>query len=174
MEIWLMKIGVLADTHDRLPAIREFLRRFADAGVEIVLHAGDYNSAFALETFVAAHIPMIGVFGRNDGDVEGLRAAAHAGVGIELFESPHSLKLGDHSILLVHDISDVHQRSVGQHAFVFHGSLHQQEMKTRKDTLILNPGEGCGWINGSPTAAIVDLDVKHAEFLKLDGPEWKY
>lgn len=169
-----MKLGVLSDTHDRLPAIREILRRFGDAGVELVVHAGDYCSAFALEAFVSAHIPMIGVFGRNDGDIEGLRAAAHAGVGIELFESPHSLKLGDHTILLVHDISDVHQRSIAQHEFVIHGSLHQQEMKTRKDTLIINPGEACGWINGSPTAAIVDLGIKHAEFLKLDGPEWKF
>lgn len=169
-----MKLGVLADTHDRLPAIREFLRRFNDAGVELVVHAGDYCSAFALDTFVSAHIPMIGVFGRNDGDIEGLRAAAHAGVGIELFESPHSLKLGDHTILLVHDITDVHQRSIAQHEFVVHGSLHQQEMKTRNDTLIVNPGEACGWLNGSPTAAVVDLDTRHVEFLKLDGPEWKF
>ena len=168
-----MKIGVLSDTHDRMPAIREFLRQFAEAGVEIVLHAGDYCSPFALDPVVEAHVPMVGVFGRNDGDMEGLRAAAQSGVAIELFESPHSFKLGDHAILLVYDINDVQQRSISAHAFVFHGSLHQQEMKTRKDTLILNPGEACGWMHGSPTAAIVDLDSRHAEFLKLDGPEWK-
>jgi putative phosphoesterase len=169
-----MKLGVLSDTHDRLPAIREFLARFRDAGVDLILHAGDFNSPFALDPFVTTHVPMVGVFGRNDGDVEGLRAAAHSGVGIELFESPHSLKIGDHGILLVHDINDVQQRSIAAHSFVFHGSVHQQEMKTRKDTLILNPGEACGWLHGSPTAAIVDLDSRHAEFIKLDGPEWKF
>lgn len=169
-----MKVGVLADTHDRLPAIREFVKRFQAAGVDIVLHAGDFCSPFALDPFLATQMPLAGVFGRNDGDIEGLRAAAHGGVGIELFESPHSYRLGSHSVLLVHDITDVQQRSIASHAFVFHGSLHQQEMKTRQDTLILNPGEACGWLHGSPTAAIVDLDSKHAEFIKLDGPEWKY
>lgn len=168
-----MKVGVLSDTHDRLPAIEEFLRRFRDMGVEVVLHAGDYCSPFAVEPFVRAHLPLAGVFGRNDGDTEGLRAAAHAGMGIELFESPHSFKLGDHSILIVHDITDVHSRSVAAHEFVFHGSVHQQEMKTRKETLIVNPGEACGWIHGSPTAAVVDLDTRHVEFIKLDGERWK-
>jgi putative phosphoesterase len=174
MERALMRVGVLADTHDRIPAIAEFLRRFHEGGVELVLHAGDYCAPFALEPYLKEHIPLAGVFGRNDGDIEGLRAAAQSGVGLELFESPHSLKLGEHSILLVHDIGDVQQRSVDAHEFVFHGSLHQQEMKSRQDTLILNPGEACGWLNGSPTAAIVDLDSRHAEFIKLDGPEWKF
>ena len=169
-----MKIAVMSDTHDRVPAIREFVRRFQLAGVDIVLHAGDYCSPFALDPFVSTQLPLAGVFGRNDGDTEGLRAAAHSGVGIELFESPHSFKLGDHSILLVHDITDVNPRSIASHSFVFHGSVHQQEMKTRKETLILNPGEACGWVYGNPTAAIVDLDTRHAEFIKLDGPEWQF
>jgi len=169
-----MRLGVLADTHDRVPAVREFLRRFQDAGVELVVHAGDFCSPFAIDPFVSAHIPMVGVFGRNDGDTEGLRAAASAGMGIEMFESPHSFTMSDHAILVVHDITDVQQRSVTSHAFVFHGSAHQQEMKTRKDSLILNPGEACGWVHGSPTAAVVDMDSKHVEFIKLDGPEWKF
>lgn len=168
-----MKIGVMGDTHDRLPAIREFLRRFREEDVTLVLHTGDYCAPFALEPFVTQYQPLIGVFGRNDGDIEGLRAVAHSGVGIELFESPHSFKLGEHTVMLVHDISDVQPRSVAAHEFVFHGSLHQQEMKTRDDALIVNPGEACGWLHGSPTAAIVDLDSRHVEFVKLDGPEWK-
>ena len=169
-----MKVGVLADTHDRVPAIAEFIKRFREAGVGLVLHCGDYCAPFSLEPFIKASMPLAGIFGRNDGDREGLRAAAQGGVGIELVESPHSLRLGDHSVLLVHDIGDVHQRSVAAHEYVFHGSLHQQEMKTRGDSLILNPGEACGWIHGSPTAAIVDLDTRNAEFIKLDGPEWTF
>lgn len=169
-----MIVGVLSDTHDRVPAIAEFIRRFRAANVELVLHCGDFCAPFSLDPFIDAAMPLAGVFGRTDGDVEGLRAAAHAGVGIELVESPHSMRLGDHGILIVHDIGDVHQRSIAAHEFVFHGSLHQQEMKTRGDSLILNPGEACGWMHGHPTAAIVDLDARHAEFIKLDGPEWKF
>jgi len=47
-------------------------------------------------------------------------------------------------------------------------------MKTRGETLIVNPGEGCGWLYGTPSAAILDLDSLHVEFLTLPGNEWKY
>ena len=60
------------------------------------------------------------------------------------------------------------------HCLVVHGAEHKQEMKSRGDTLIVNPGEGCGWVNGAPTAAILDLETRHLEFVKLDGPEWKF
>ena len=50
--------------------------------------------------------------------------------------------------------------------------LHQQEMKSRGDTLIVNPGESCGWLYGTPKAAILDLDEKKVEFLSLDPAHW--
>jgi predicted phosphodiesterase len=45
-------------------------------------------------------------------------------------------------------------------------------MKTRGDTLIVNPGESCGWIYGTPRAAILDLSEKKVEFLTLDPAHW--
>jgi hypothetical protein len=37
-----MRVGVMADSHDRIPAVEELLRRMSAAGVGLVLHAGDY------------------------------------------------------------------------------------------------------------------------------------
>jgi hypothetical protein len=47
-------------------------------------------------------------------------------------------------------------------------------MKTRGETLIVNPGEACGWLYGTPSAAMIDLDTRRVEFLTLSGSEWKY
>jgi len=55
-----------------------------------------------------------------------------------------------------------------------HGFSHIPEMKSRGDSLLVSPGEGCGWLHGAPTGAILDLDTKAVEFLKLTGPEWKF
>jgi uncharacterized protein len=71
-----MRIGVMSDTHDRVPAIEELLTRLAAKGVSMVMHAGDYCSPFALAPFQRAGIPLLGVFGRNDGDRETLEATA--------------------------------------------------------------------------------------------------
>jgi predicted phosphodiesterase len=46
-------------------------------------------------------------------------------------------------------------------------------MKSRGDTLIVNPGEACGWLYGTPSAAILDLDSKQVEFLVLEPSEWR-
>jgi len=169
-----MRVGLISDSHDRLPAIAELVNQMQAAGVGMVLHAGDYCSPFALKAFEETHMSLAGVFGRNDGDPQGLLSRAQAGFGAELFESPHSFEIGGRRILLIHDIGDVQRRSVTSHDIVIHGSTHQQEMKTRGETLIVNPGEACGWLYGTPSAAILDLDSRHVEFLSLTGPQWKF
>jgi putative phosphoesterase len=168
-----MRIGLMSDTHDRVPAIDALLREMLARDVHFVLHAGDYCSPFALKPFQDHNIAMAGVFGRNDGDHEGLMSAAAQGVGQELFESPHGMTMLESKLLIVHDIGDVVERSVLAHQIVVHGHTHLQEMKTRNDTLIVNPGEACGWLYGAPSAAILDLNTRQVEFIKLDGPEWK-
>ncbi len=167
-----MRVGLLADTHDRVPAIAELVKQMAAADVTMVLHAGDYCAPFSLKPFEDAHMSMAGVFGHNDGDRQSLLQRAQSGFGAEIFESPHSLEIGGQRLLLVHDIGDVQKRSIGSHSVVVHGNTHKQEMKTRGDTLIVNPGEACGWLYGTPSAAILDLDTLKLEFLSLDPALW--
>ena len=166
-----MLVGLLSDTHDRLPAIGELLAYMQERGVGMVLHAGDFCAPFALKPFVDLNVPLVGVFGRNDGDHEGIRAYAQQGMGIEIFESPHSFELGGQRILLVHDFVDAGPRSVESHGVVVHGFTHREEMKTRGDTLIVNPGEGCGWLYGLPSGAILDLDSRDVHFFTLSDHE---
>jgi predicted phosphodiesterase len=70
-------------------------------------------------------------------------------------------------------LSEAAVRSVEHHAVVVHGHTHRRELRTRGDALILNPGEACGWLFGTPTAAILDLETMGVEFLELTGPGWQ-
>jgi len=169
-----MKVGLMADSHDRIPAIAELLRLMQATGTTMVLHAGDYVSPLSLKPFEDLHMTLAGVFGKNDGDHQSLQQRANAGFGLELFESPHSFEVGGHQILLVHDLADVQKRSIKSHSVVVHGFAHQQSMKTQDESLVINPGEACGWLYGTPGAALLDLDTKQVEFLTLDGPQWKF
>lgn len=167
-----MRVGLMADSHDRIPAIAELVRLMQEGGVSMLIHAGDYCAPFSLAPIETASMSLAGVFGRNDGDTQGLLAKASAGFGAELFEGPHSFDLGGERVLVVHDIGDVQLRSIESHSIVVHGFTHQQEMKSRGDTLIVNPGEACGWLFGSPKAAILDLETKKVEFITLDPAHW--
>lgn len=170
-----MRIGLLSDTHDHVPAVRELLTKMIEAKCSLVMHAGDYCSPFVLKPFQDLSIPVMGVFGRNDGDRDALAAAAGTGFGAaELYESPHSFEIGGKQVLLIHDLSDINQRSIDRHEVVVHGFTHIPEMKTRGDVLLVNPGEGGGWLYGAPSGAILDLDTKEVEFIKLTGPEWQF
>ena len=167
MEVRVVRIGLLADTHDRVPAINNLLEKLSDKGVSIVMHAGDYCSPFSLAPYHERGMALLGVFGRNDGDRESLSAYAARGMGTEIYESPHSFEVGGKRVLLVHDLAEVSSRSVESHDFVIHGSSHLQVQKTSGKTLIINPGEACGWIHGKCTAAILDLDTGEVETITL-------
>lgn len=167
MEVRVVRIGVLADTHDRVPAIANLLEKLSAKGVSIVMHAGDYCSPFSLAPYHESGMALLGVFGRNDGDRESLSAYAARGMGTEIYESPHSFEVGGKRILLVHDLAEVSSRSIESHDYVIHGSSHLQVQRTVGKTLIINPGEACGWIHGKCTAAILDLDTGEVESLTL-------
>jgi hypothetical protein len=168
-----MRVGVMADSHDRIPAVEELLRRMSAAGVGLVLHAGDYCSPFALNPFRDLNMALAGVFGNNDGDREGIKAIAAVGVGGELYDSPHSVELEGKRLLIVHEMSEAAVHSVEHHRVVVHGYTHRREVRTRGDALIINPGEACGWLFGTPSAAILDLDTMAVEFIELTGPPWQ-
>jgi putative phosphoesterase len=167
MEEGAMRVGLMADTHDRVPAIAELLQKMRDKGVSLVMHAGDYCSPFALEPFIESNMALLGIFGRNDGDQEGLRAVAGRGMGMELYESPHSFDVQGRRILIVHDLGEVNRRSIDAHQFVVSGFTHVQETIVRPETLLVNPGEACGWLHGKCTSAILDLETREVEIITL-------
>ena len=69
-----MLIGLLSDTHDRVPAIDGLIRQMLEKGVGMVLHAGDFCAPFSIKPMLDHNVTMAGVFGRNDGDHEGLKS----------------------------------------------------------------------------------------------------
>ncbi len=160
-----MIVGILSDTHDSLPLINQAVEQLNKMNVELVLHAGDYISPFVTNIFKRLKAPMIGVFGNNDGDrallkkkfaefgadirgrfafvvVDGLRIALLHGDEIELLRS--LLELESHDVLIS-------------------GHTHAPKTYRKGRTLIINPVETSGILNGKPTIAILDtktLDVK--------------
>lgn len=164
-----MRVGVLADSHDRLPAISSLVDKLVASGVSLVMHAGDYCAAFSLAPFRQANIAVLGVFGRNDGDREGLKAFADQSMGTELYESPHSFEVGGHRIMLVHELGEINRRSIEAHEFVLFGATHRQETRTMGETLLLNPGEACGWLHGQCTGAVLDLETREVEIIRVSG-----
>jgi len=160
-----MLVGVIADTHDNMNMLKKAVDLFNERGVERVLHAGDYIAPFTAREFQRLNCKLEGVFGNNDGEKFGL-VKRFAGFG-ELHEGIHQLELNGKMIAITHypDIAET-LASRGSYDVVIYGHTHRAEIKQDK-SLVINPGECGGWLEGESTVAILDLESMQAELVKL-------
>lgn len=161
-----MKIGVMADSHDHVERIERAVKLFSLAGVERVLHAGDFIAPFAVLPLASLGCPVVGVLGNNDGEVLGLTRAFEK-VG-QLHPQLASLELGGRRVAMNHypELAEPLAAGGGFDLVVF-GHTHRLLEQRIGSTLLLNPGEVCGWLTGRPTAAVVDLATLAVEVLEL-------
>ncbi|MBN1783034.1 metallophosphoesterase [bacterium] len=149
-----MKIGILSDSHDNLPALVKAVSVFNDAGVSHVLHAGDLVAPFTAKPLKKLNMGFTAVFGNNDGEILGLYHVFKD----QIFRAPHVVHLNHKKILLLHEGDNLEALAIsGKFDAIIYGHTH--EVDIRKDpTLVINPGECGGWLSGRRTVAIWDME----------------
>jgi len=159
-----MKLGIMSDTHDNVPLIVKAVEIFNNADVDAVLHAGDYVSPFSLKPLLSLECDFLGVWGNNDGDKLALQNMAQG----KIENSPHIEFYGRKKILLGHHLETLEAliRSQEFHLIVY-GHTHRPEIRKKGTTLVVNPGECGGWVEGKSTLAIVELEDQTAEIIEL-------
>jgi len=160
-----MIVGLLSDTHDRLPLIDEAVKRLNEMNVELVLHAGDYISPFVASNFKQLKAPLIRVFGNNDGDREVLKKK-FAEFGADIRGRFAFVNVDGLRVALLHgDETDLLRSllELESHDVLVSGHTHVAKTYRKGRTLVINPGEACGYLSGKPTISILyteTLDVK--------------
>ena len=166
-----MLIGLMADTHDRLPLVEKAVEALNERGVELVLHAGDFVAPFVIPRLAKLEARLVGVFGNNDGDKPLLlKRAAETGGKVELKGVFAEVVVGGRRIALTHGHEAELLNSLiacGGYDVVAHGHTHQAGTRREGRTLVVNPGEVCGYLYGRPTVAILDTEKLEVEFVEL-------
>jgi putative phosphoesterase len=165
-----IKIGVISDTHDHRDNILYFVNKFISEKVSTVFHCGDYVAPFVKNWFQGlkdANIPFYGVFGNNDGEREGLKVILGevCNLKFDFFEK----ELFGKKITMFHHLSPSMVEALaksGNYDIILKGHTHQRQNEKIGKTLILNPGEGCGYLTGKASAAIVNLNDLSVQFLE--------
>jgi putative phosphoesterase len=163
-----MIIGAMSDTHDRLDAVDKAISFFNSQEVIDVLHAGDLVSPFVAPLFSKLKAKLHYVWGNNEGDHEFIKVR-FGGIGISPLGDFAALQLGGKKIALLHG---THQEIVdsliesGAYDLIVRGHSHRTEIIER-ETLVVNPGEVCGYLTGRQTVALIDLDKVHAQIVEL-------
>lgn len=164
-----MIVGIIADTHDRLPLLDKAVKRLNEERVELVLHAGDYVAPFVVPHFRSLKANLIGVFGNNDGDKELLKNR-FTEMGAEIRGGFAEVIVDKLRIALLHGDEMELLRSlidVGSYDIVVHGHTHEAKTYRKGKTLVINPGEICGYLNEKPSMAILDTQTLDAKTILL-------
>jgi len=165
-----MLIGLISDTHDNLPAVERAVKRLNEEHVALVLHAGDYVAPFVISRFKQLRARLIGVFGNNDGDHELLRKRFGETRNCEVRGLFAEVKVDAFKIALLHgDDSELLNSLIGCECFdaVVHGHAHSTGVQSRGKTLIINPGEVCGYLTGNSTIALLDTEKREARIVEI-------
>lgn len=164
-----MRIGVIADTHDRLPFIERAVQRLNEEEVELVLHAGDFIAPFVTSTFEPLEARMIAVFGNNDAEKDLLRRKFDD-IGVQIRGRFAEIRVDGLKIALLHgEETDLLESLVNANTYdvIVHGHTHQPRVCRKGNTLVINPGEVCGYLSGRATIAFLNtetMDVKVVPF----------
>ena len=157
-----MLVGVICDTHDRLPAIDRGLEILRERGVEAILHPGDVVAPFAARRLLAWSGPLYITYGNNDGERHGLKSVLP-----QIQDGPMLIDLGGKRILLHHFVEWCAAADIARADVVVTGHTHEVVNEQRDGKLFLNPGECCGWLYGRCTVAVLDTDLLTAEIIEV-------
>ncbi len=163
-----MKVGVISDTHDNVEAIERAAERFREAGVETLIHCGDFIAPPVLEFFEG--FEFHGVLGNNDGEVAGLESGFESIEG-ELHGRFAELEFGGKRFAVLHGESleavEEHAES-GEYDYVCYGHHHEHERRAVGDTVVVNPGAHFPTVpEEHRTVAVVDTRTGEVTFERV-------
>lgn len=164
-----MLVGIMSDTHDNLSLVRKAVDTLNEKDVTLVLHAGDVVSPFVPKAFTDLRAPMIVTFGNNDAEREVLRKR-FADIGKEVRGIFTDIEVGRIRLALTHgDERDLILSLIKSQYYhvVVHGHTHEAKTYISGNTLVINPGEVCGYLSGHSTIALLDPETRDTKIIEL-------
>ena len=166
----LLKIGILGDTHDHIPNLKKAVTLLNREAEQLFLHTGDFISPFVIPVLSDLEGKVKGVYGNNDGDHDLLQERCRETRNVSIPGNFFEIHCEGVRIALLHG----HEKTLladliesGLFDLVVHGHSHRASIGKTGHTLVINPGEVCGYLTGSPTCAVYDTLNDEGRILPL-------
>jgi putative phosphoesterase len=162
-----MLLGLISDSHDHVPNIKQEVQICKSRSVDIVLHAGDFCSPFTVPPFEGLNLK--GVFGNNDGD-HYLLLDKFRSINAEHLGSFGDLYIDEKRVALYHGTDapiTAALEQCGNYDLVVSGHTHEKKAEMVGETLAVNPGTVHGF-EDEASIAFVDTTKMGVEFVSLD------
>jgi len=154
-----MNLGVVGDTHNHLSNVEKIIDIFNEENVAKVIHTGDITQAKTLSRFSRLNCPLIGVYGNNDIQEEGLDDIAKQN-GFLFQDPPLLLKLNKTNIAIFHEPNKIESflKKDSSIQLVIHGHTHRYRNDNIGEVRIINPGECAGIVKGKNSVGAINLE----------------
>ena len=162
-----MQVGVISDTHDNVPAVEAAMDRFEAAGVDAVVHCGDFVAPPVIPFLDREGVPVHAVRGNNDGEREGLASAFESLEGGTLHGRFAELELDGRAFAVLHGERRpvIEALAADDYDYVCHGHWHVRERREVGGTTVLNPGAQFPTVaEEHRTVAVVDTRADEVAF----------
>jgi uncharacterized protein len=161
-------IGIMGDTHDNLEAVKKAVEFFNERKADLVIHTGDIVSPFTVAYFKGLKGEFKAVWGNNEGDRPNITKKVEE-IGGEIAEILE-ITYDERKIAVYHGqnpgLLDSLVKS-RKYDVVATGHTHTPEVTMEDNTLVINPGEACGYLTGARTVAILDVNGMKADIHTL-------
>ncbi len=160
-----MILGILADTHNRIDAIRAGMDALKAAGAEFYIHCGDVGEEAILDQL--AGVPNAVVWGNND--LDHTRLGAHAAsIGVNIHHPWAHLELDGKKIVVTHGDDGRILRTVLRENtvdYLFFGHTHVAMDERHGQIRVINPG---ALYRATPkTVAVLDLQTDELQVIPV-------
>lgn len=155
---------IISDSHDNMDKITKSIKIAKENNVVRVIHLGDFISPFAIAPFTDGDFEFNAVFGNNDGELLYLQKRAM----YKISNSPHWMNTENKRLYLMHEPFALYPAIRSQlYDFVFFGHTHRLTIKRYDKTLVINPGESCGYLTGKATCVLLNPENSWVRVIEL-------
>ncbi|MCB9809196.1 metallophosphoesterase [Candidatus Nomurabacteria bacterium] len=167
-----MKIAIISDIHENFHNLVLFLKQAKKYDAEKIIFLGDFINNGIAKTLASSDIPVIAIWGNNDGDKvaitkTSLSEQSNMTIGFDTYDF---LEIDDRKIFITHyPLLAKPMAKSGEFDAVFYGHDHKKNLDKINDCIIVNPGEISAHKTGTASFAIYDTKANNAEIIDIEG-----
>ena len=161
---------MLGDTHVHPPHFKKAVKVLNREAADRYLHIGDFISPFVIPVLATLAGEVSGAYENNDGDHDLLRQRCRETGNVSIAGTFSEFHADGVRIALLHGhegaILDVIVES-GLYDVVVYGHSHRAGIAEKGPTLVINPGEVCGYLTGSSTCVMYDTERREGWIIQI-------
>jgi len=165
-----MKIAIISDIHENFHNLVLFLKQVKDYDVQKIIFLGDFMNNGIAKTLASSDIPVISIWGNNDGDKvaitkTSLSEKSNLAVGFDTFDF---LEIDNRKIFITHyPLLAKPMAKSGDFDAVFYGHDHKKNIDKINNCIIVNPGEISAHKTGNASFALYNTENNEAEIIEI-------